>query len=583
LRLSNPRFLRLVLATLAVLSFLNLTTHSQALGASESILWNFNDLDGLQPLGLIMDTGGNLYGTTIEGGPNGNRGTVFELTPPSTVGGEWTQSVLWNFGNGTDGIQPEGAPIMDTSGNLYGTTYQGGAYVPGGSSIDPSGTAFELSPPATIGGNWTESVLWNFGTGTDGSNPSAGLVADDSGNLYGTTSYGGTFHNSNCPFIENASCGGTAFELTPPSTIGGSWTESVLWNFGNGTDGQSPDAPLIIDKKGNLYGTTICGGKNGKSCSDFENSSESGFADGGTVFELTPPATIGGAWTESILWNFGNGADGIEPQAGLIMDSSGNLYGTTSYGGAHGSNPKPSGTVFKLSPPSTIGGTWTESILWSFGKSKDGNLPVAGLILDLNGNLYGTTAKGGTNFNPKLCKGSGPVCGGTVFELTPSGSESILWSFGKGEDGNTPSAGLILDGGGNLFGTAANGGAFAGKFFGEGGTVFEIPTRTVLTASMAQLNFGNLVAPGTSKPKKVTLTNQGTLPAQISRVTATAPFKIAAGANTCSGKAPAPKRTCSFEVEFAPTTVSNDDAGSVDVTYNGASPLVTLVGNGIAK
>jgi Abnormal spindle-like microcephaly-assoc'd, ASPM-SPD-2-Hydin len=232
------------------------------------------------------------------------------------------------------------------------------------------------------------------------------------------------------------------------------------------------------------------------------------------VFELIPPAKGGGSWNESILWSF-NGTDGGSPRASVIMDTSGNLYSTTHDGGTNSQ-----GTAFELTPPSTIGGNWTESVLWSFGNVsvKDGAQPWDGLIMDNSGNFYGTT--------------------------------------------------IFADQRGVIMG---------------GGTVFEVSTRTVLAASPAKLNFGNVVAPGTSKPKKVTLTNKGTVGvgAQISTITATAPFTIAGGANTCSGQTIAPKKTCTFAVEFAPTTVANV-TGSINVTYNGASPAVALGGNGIA-
>jgi uncharacterized repeat protein (TIGR03803 family) len=257
---------------------------------------------------------------------------------------------------------------MDTSGNLYGTTAAGGAY--GDPSIgDPGGTVFKLTPPATSGGNWTESVLCSFGNGTtDGVSPYAGVITDASGNLYGTTISGGAYE------------WGTVFKLTVQGN------ESVLWNFGNGTDGQSPVAALIMDTSGNLYGTTISGGA----------------YEWGTVFKLTAQGN------ESVLWNFGNGTDGYEPQ-GLIMDTSGNLYGTTAAGGAYG-GPYTGGTVFKLIPPSTSGGNWTESILWSFGNGTDGYEPTAGVIRDTSGNFYGTTVYGGV------------YTGGTVFEISNAGS-----------------------------------------------------------------------------------------------------------------------------------------------------------------
>ena len=216
---------------------------------------------------------------------------------------------------------------------------------------------FELTPAG--GGTWTEKVLYNFG-GTDGAQPAAGLIFDAAGNLYGTTAFGGTSDK------------GTVFELTPAG--GGTWTEKVLFNF-NGTGGANPQAGLIFDAAGNLYGTTFDGGAYNL----------------GTLFELTPAG--GGSWTEKVLHSFGNGTDGSGPWAGLIFDAAGNLYGTTRYGGSYGG-----GTVFRFSAQS-------EALLYSFSGA-DGKNPIAGLVLDAAGNLYGTTELGGASNQ------------GTVFEIT---------------------------------------------------------------------------------------------------------------------------------------------------------------------
>ena len=218
--------------------------------------------------------------------------------------------MLYSFNfNGTDGADPAAGLIFDAAGNLYGTTYGGGTY--------DWGTVFELTPAA--GGGWTEKVLYSFLGGADGFFPAADLIFDAAGNLYGTTGYGGAYDN------------GTVFELTP--TGGGDWTEKLLHSFSynlNGMDGTYPQAGLIFDAAGNLYGTTVGGGNYG----------------GGTVFELTP--TAGGNWTETVLHNFNrNGTDGADPYAGLIFDGAGNLYGTTSFGDVYGD-----GTVFQLTPVS---------------------------------------------------------------------------------------------------------------------------------------------------------------------------------------------------------------------------------------
>lgn len=425
LKLRRSRYsLGVVLAALAISSILNLTAHSQAFGKN-------NNRDGREPFaGLIMDNKGNLYGTTLEGGAYlagtiFGAGTVFELTPPTTSGGSWTESILHSF-NGTDGSAPDAGLVMDTDTNgnllhLYGTTLglvfkltppstSGGKWTESvlsslngtnarllmdkvgnlyggtqGGGVNGDGTVFELSPPAKKG-SWTKSILHSF-DGSDGSWViDTSIIMDASGNLYGTAYHGGT---------QGAPPGnGTVFELTPPATKGGGWTELPPYSFNGGTtDGQNPTGLTLSN--GNLFGATVAGGA--------QNS--------GTVFELTPN---GGP--ESILWSFGSGTDGKAPHRSPIADANGNLYGTTQLGG--NSND---GTVFELSPPTSASGTWTESILHSFSGT-DGDEPVADLIM-VNGNLYGTTTGGGTDGL------------GTVFELTPpsasggSWTESVLYSF----------------------------------------------------------------------------------------------------------------------------------------------------------
>ncbi len=334
-------------------------------GWAEKVLHTFGTgTDGSNPSygGLIFDAAGNLYGETFYGGAY-SEGMVFELSPKA--GGGWTEKVLHNFGNGTDGSNPVGGLIFDGAGNLYGTAQHGGPY--GG------GSAFELTPKA--GGGWTETVLHNFGNGTDGSQSSGGVIFDAAGNLYGTTWVGGAYG------------AGIVFELTPKA--GGGWAEKVLHNFGNGTDAANAQASLIFDAAGNLYSTTSYGGTNGD----------------GTVFELTPKA--GGGWFEKVLHSFGSGTDGINPVDGnVIFDAAGNLYGTTFQGGIYGSSGYDGeGTLFELSPKA--GGGWAERVLHNFGNGTDGGLPLSGMIFDAAGNLYGTTAIGGA-YNQ-----------GTVYEVTP--------------------------------------------------------------------------------------------------------------------------------------------------------------------
>jgi uncharacterized repeat protein (TIGR03803 family) len=299
---------------------------------------------------LIFDRAGNLYGTTSSGGKY-NNGTVFQLL--ASVGGMWTFKALHSFTD-ADGQNPVGSLTFDRAGNLYGMTSAGGAY--------NYGTAYELKPVA--GGGWREKVLHSFlDNGTDGFSPRAGMIFDARGNLYGTTSGGGIGHY------------GAVFELTPSTS--GSWTEKVLHSFApsgqGGTEGYYPQAGLVLDTAGNLYGTTPYGGPYNQ----------------GTVFELT---LVNGTWTSNLVHGFDdNGTDGYYPFAGLTFDAAGNLYGTTENG------PLPNsfyGTLFELTP--TGGGNWTETVLHYFDSNAgDGYGPGGNLILDTSGNLYGTTAAGG--------------------------------------------------------------------------------------------------------------------------------------------------------------------------------------------
>ncbi len=373
-------------------------TASFSLPQQEMLMHSFGGNGGQTPLGsLISDSSGNFYGTTSMAGMNG-KGTVFEVSATGT------ETVLHSFGSGSDGQNPEGNLVFDSAGNLYGTTSAGGT--------NGTGTVFELSP------NGTETVLYSFGSGADGQNPYSGLIFDGSGNFYGTTVNGGTFG------------GGTAFELSPNGA--GGWTETVLYSFGNGSsDGKNPYSALVFDSSGNLYGTTNNGGA-------------SGF---GTVFELLPSASPNRCCREMPIYSFGSGSDGANPFAGLTFDTSGNLYGTTNGGGTNGM-----GTAFELSPDGS--GGYSETVLYAFGNgSSDGQSPYGGLVLDNSGNLYGTTQNGGL------------YSGGTVFELVPNAlsnrccREIQVYSFGNGMDGKNPHGGLIFTPSGNLYGTTANGGS----------------------------------------------------------------------------------------------------------------------------
>jgi uncharacterized repeat protein (TIGR03803 family) len=378
----------------------------------ETVLYNFgnNQYDGAGGTSLIRDAAGNLYGVTSTGGMYqcgiSGCGTVFELSP--VAGGGWTETVLHNFGNASDGAGPIGL-MMDTSGNLYGLTQGGGLY--------GAGIAYELSP--SQGGGWTEAILYNFSGGGYGNSLSYSLVKDAAGNLYGTMFFGGTYGE------------GLVFELSP--SMSGLWTETVLHSFGSGTDGQYPEASVIMDAGGNLYGTTYQGGTY---CSSLSGC--------GIVYELS---RSGGGWTETVLHNF-NGTDGLHPWANLLMDTAGNLYGTTYQGGAYCA-PFGCGTVFELKPSND---GWTETVLHSFNEDgHDGYDPLGTLILDTNGNLYGTTEYGGINLY------------GTVFKLSPrvgGWNESVLYNFSSGNDGGNLFGTVVMDRAGDLYGTTTLGGLY---------------------------------------------------------------------------------------------------------------------------
>jgi len=413
----RPALLFVVAVTVA----LGFTTMLSPLFAAskEKVLYSFCSTsgcpDGNTPYAsLIVDGAGSLYGTTSLGGPYGS-GTVFELTPGKN--GTWTESVLHSFCSApecSDGAGPYASVIFDASGNLYGTTTSSG-------DAHDSGTVFELSPGTS--GTWAASVLYTFCRTSgcpDGAEAHANVTFDVSGNLYGTTVLGGRYNL------------GTVFELTPVADS--RWTEKVLHSFGKGKDGIAPVAGLIFDGNGNLYGTT-----NGNVSPQQS-----------IVFELLPSAD--NKWTQKRLHKYPSGSGPVLVE--LVFDGAGNLYGTTSFGGTHGS-----GTVFELTPGTN--GTWTQKVLHNFGSGKDGGGPCAGLILDTIGNLYGTTYYGGAHN------------GGTVFELSPGTNgkwaETILHSFDRdSEDGLNPQDSLIFDRHGNLYGTTPGGGAY-----GEG-TVFQV-------------------------------------------------------------------------------------------------------------
>jgi uncharacterized repeat protein (TIGR03803 family) len=361
------------------------TTRTQA--QTFKVVHNFTGgHDGADPLnGFIVDAKGNLYGTASSGGTF-DSGVVFKITSKGA------ETVLHEFKGGKDGSSPQGFLIQDGAGNIYGTTGAGGVY--------GAGTVFEVSSLKV------ETVLYSFAGHGDGATPVAGLAIDAAGNLYGTTSAGGSSGN------------GTVFKLSPQQS--GSWTESVLYSFGIGTDGAIPVGGVTLDASGNLYGTTSAGGAVGL----------------GTVFQLRP----GTPWTENKLHDFLNADDGAVPYAGLISDQSGNFYGAATEGGINGG-----GTIFELAPAD---GNWNFTVVYSVpGWGISGSF--RNVVLDPStGNFYGTTHCDGDHNS------------GTVYRLTPSGGAwdyTLLYTFTGGYDGLYSFSNLVLSQG-KLYGTTKYGG-----------------------------------------------------------------------------------------------------------------------------
>jgi uncharacterized repeat protein (TIGR03803 family) len=345
------------------------------------------------------------------------------------------ETTLYGFRCAPDGSSPFAAVVADKTGNLLGTTFSGGSL--------NIGTAFRLAPPTGGGTSWTESVLYSFESrrerppATDATSPMGGLLLGHGGVPYGTGYY------SNDTGCGGRGCG-AVYALLHPTMHSPLWRDQVIYDFLGTPDGANPIGTLISDSTGALYGVTTNGGASGA----------------GSVFRLAPPSTKGQPWTPTILYSFKNQTDGGFPAAGLISDSSGALYGTTADSGDLGV-----GTVFKLTPPSKSGKPWTESVLYTFGLSgapDDGDQPMAALVANNSGTLFGTTLFGGTAGR------------GVVFRLTPpktgkkKWNETTLYSFQNNGDGALPGAALLLQPK-SLYGTTEGTGAT-----GNYGTVFEL-------------------------------------------------------------------------------------------------------------
>jgi uncharacterized repeat protein (TIGR03803 family) len=319
-----------------------------------SPLYNFTGQeDGGAPIaGVVFGPNGTLYGTTEFGGHDCGEGcgTVFNLRPPATICKTilcpWTETVTYGFNGSGDGANPGyGDLTFDQAGNIYGTTYFGG-------NNNADGVVYELTP---ANGGWTESAIHTFNGTSDGANPYSSVIFNAAGNLYGTTFAGGA-HGY-----------GTVFQLTPS---GSGWAENTLYAFQSSTDGGKPFGGVVFDNAGNLYGATSSGGA----------------GSGGTAYELMPS---NGSWIFGLLYSFTGSANLPGAYDSLTMDAAGNLYGTTTKDGAHAA-----GSVFKLTPAN---GGWTETDVYDFASGSGGAVPYGSVLIDTSGNLYGTASAGGAN------------------------------------------------------------------------------------------------------------------------------------------------------------------------------------------
>ena len=431
--MAKKRLSELVGASLIVLVGILACAPCARAAGKEQVLWAFNYGDGSEPNGgLVMDSLGNLYGTTYSGGA-GNNGVVFELAREKD--GSWTEQVIHLF-NGKNGLLPNSGVIFDAAGTLYGTTIGGGTY--------NGGVVFQLSPGAN--GTWSEKVLHNFGSTKDGHGPEAGLILDKQGNLYGTATFGGI--GGSCYL----GCG-IVFQLKRCKN--GRWTERILHAFTNNyADGYYPSATLTIDATGKLYGTTAGGGR--YACPGTDQGC-------GTVFALA--RCRNGKWKERVIHSF-NGNDGFFPFGAPLVPRSGKLYGTATLGGKCADG---CGVVFEITH--CTDGKWRERVLHAFDR---GGWPH-GVVFDASGNLYGTTGHGGRFNTNDACLNLG--CG-RAYELSTSSGGNwtlrCLHEFGGHGDGILPNGNLIFDGAGNLYGTTGGDLGLKCGPTGGCGAVFEI-------------------------------------------------------------------------------------------------------------
>jgi uncharacterized repeat protein (TIGR03803 family) len=393
------------------------------------VLYDFGQgkSDGWNPVGVpAVAKNGDLYGITVGGGDY-TSGTAFKLTAPKTRGGKWKWNSLYEFPGGNGGGGPTSL-MFGEDGNLSGA---------GGRNL------FELSPSKSGDGAWKYHLLYALNGTTEGESIQ-GMVLDAEGNFYGATEEGGDMSCYN-----GHGCG-TVFELKRPTKTGGKWRLIVLYSFTGEPDGALPFAGVTLDRQGNLYGTTNSGGTFGH----------------GIAYCLTPPAKKGRPWTESVLYSFDpiNNV-GSNPEGPVIFDSSGNMYGTTRFGGDLSCDGFGCGVVYELSPPAKKGGSWSYATLYAFQGGNDGINPSGYMVFDSVGNLYGTTEAGGeTN-------------GGTAYRLSPPGSggtwtETVLNAFQGINGDNIVPEGLTWGKWNDLYGVTLDGGV--GGCQSGCGTAFEI-------------------------------------------------------------------------------------------------------------
>lgn len=503
----------LIVITLCIFpAGLNAQTGELPNSSTDIVVYHFTGgIDGGTPYaGVVFDQAGKLYGTTKSGGAYGH-GTVYQLTPSE---GGWSETVLHSFTGGADGDSPFAKLFLDKYGRLWGTTFQGGDA--GG------GTLFDLNPTE---GGWTFNLVHTFTGGSDGAHPAAGVFVDPGGEIFGTTTEGGV----SSLWCEHLGCG-TIFWLGGPGYF--------VWNKFITKDGNQPQSSLFYDDANKCFlGTTVWG---------------HGPTGWGTVFADCDRYII-------TLHTFGlNGTAGVNPLAGVLLDSHGNVYGTTS----DGVNNK--GAVFKI-VAAQGGGSAVKALHQFLGP--DGAKPAGDLLFDPAGNIYGTTSLGGAYGK------------GVLFKLTPglrqAWTQTLLYSFGDA-DGANPLTSLVFDNSDNLYGTTSAGGAYGA------GVVFKIPNIRMgpqPTLTPKSLSFGNQVINTTSLAKLVTLSNIGDDLLTISSITASSNFAVSS--NTC-GAVLALGAQCKVSVTFMPTVLGKL-TGTLTFTDNASNnpQTVPLVGIGV--